>query len=65
MKESSIIKLAMRATNRNKEKKSVVIYDSVELGVCRYIETHGGIFRVMHWGPDNKLLAEQVPFIGY
>ena len=65
MKESSIIKLAMRATNRNKEKKCVDIQDSVKFGVCRYIKTHGGIFRVMRCGSNNGLFAEQVPFIGY
>ena len=65
MKESSIIKLAMRATNRNKEKKSVVIHDSVEFGACRYIKTHGGIFRVMRCDSGNELFAEQVPFVGY
>ena len=65
MKESSIIKLVMRATNRNKEKKGVVIHDSIEFGVCRYIKTHSGIFRVMCCDAGNELLAEQVPFIGY
>ena len=65
MKESSIIKLAMRATNRNKEKKGVVIHDSIEFGICRYINTHGGTFRVMPCDFSNKLIAEQVPFVGY
>ena len=65
MKESSIIKLAMRATNRNKEKKNVVIHDSNEFGICRYIHTHDGIFRVMPCDSDNGWFVEQVPFIGY
>ena len=65
MKESSVIKLAMRATNRNKEKKCVVIQDSVEFGLCRYVTTHGGVFRVMLCDSNNLPFAEQVPFIGY
>ena len=55
----------MRATNRNKEKKNVVIHDSIEFGVCRYINTHDGIFRVMPYDSGKGWCVDQVPFIGW
>lgn len=65
MKESSIIKLAVRATNRNKDKKSVTIQDSADFGFCRYVKTHGGIYMVSEEFKGGKLIAEQVPFVSY
>ena len=55
----------MRATNRNKEKKNVVIHDSIEFGICRYINTHGGTFRVMPYDSGKGWCVDQVPFIGW
>lgn len=63
MNEQSIVKIAMRATRRSQSKKNVTIQDDASFGICRYVKTHGGIFRVMRdeFGYDVGM----VPFIGY
>ncbi len=64
MQESTITKIALRATRKNAHKKNVTIQDD-ENGLCRYVSTHQSIFRVMICDYDNKPYAETVPFIGF
>ena len=64
MNESSVIKIAMRATQKTAHKKGVTIQDD-NSGLCRYVSTHQSIFRVMICSHDSKPYAETVPFIGY
>ena len=60
--ESSIIKLAKRATKRTAAKKGVHIHD-FKNSWCRYVDTGSKIWRVERCA--DYYLCEQVPFIGY
>ena len=62
MKDSSIVKIAMRATKKTAHKKSVTISDSDVFGVCRYVSTSRGIFRVMNC--DFGYMVEGVGCVG-
>jgi len=64
MQESSIIKIAMRATRKNAHKKNVTIQDD-EHGVCRYVSTYQSIFRIMKCQHTNEFCAEIVPWVGF
>jgi len=64
MQESSIIKIAMRATRKNAHKKNVTIQDD-ERGICRYVSTYRSIFRVMKCHHTDEFYAEIVPFVGF